>query len=49
MYAGAIATVEKYKDHPVVLVWGVNSEVYPLNAARCGKSILRLLGAFATI
>ena len=32
MYAGAIATVEKYKDHPAVLAWGVGNEVY-LNTA----------------
>ena len=32
MYNGAIETVEKYKNHPAVLTWGVGNEVY-LNIA----------------
>ncbi|MEZ4886200.1 MAG: glycoside hydrolase family 2 TIM barrel-domain containing protein [Chitinophagales bacterium] len=28
MYLNAIQTVEKYKDHPAVLMWGVGNEVY---------------------
>ncbi|WP_111683974.1 glycoside hydrolase family 2 TIM barrel-domain containing protein [Winogradskyella tangerina] len=32
MYNNAIETVEKYKDHPAVLTWGVGNEVY-LNMA----------------
>ncbi|GAA4894028.1 hypothetical protein GCM10023311_18370 [Flaviramulus aquimarinus] len=28
MYNGAIETVEKYKDHPAVLTWGIGNEVY---------------------
>jgi len=32
MYDEAIATVEKYKNHPAVLTWGVGNEVY-LNMA----------------
>ena len=28
MYNGAIETVEKYKNHPAVLTWGVGNEVY---------------------
>ncbi len=32
MYTNAINTVEKYKDHPAVLIWGIGNEVY-LNTA----------------
>ena len=32
MYKGAIEAVEKYKNHPAVLTWGVGNEVY-LNIA----------------
>ncbi|BAO76862.1 glycoside hydrolase family 2 TIM barrel-domain containing protein [Winogradskyella sp. PG-2] len=32
MYNTAIETVEKYKDHPAVLIWGIGNEVY-LNMA----------------
>ncbi|MCP4120703.1 MAG: hypothetical protein GY751_02995 [Bacteroidetes bacterium] len=32
MYSNALATVEKYKDHPAVLMWAVGNEVY-LNMA----------------
>jgi hypothetical protein len=28
MYNNAIKTVEKYKDHPAVLCWGIGNEVY---------------------
>jgi len=32
MYSTALSTVEKYKDHPAVLMWAVGNEVY-LNTA----------------
>ncbi|MFK7904138.1 MAG: glycoside hydrolase family 2 TIM barrel-domain containing protein [Chitinophagales bacterium] len=32
MYESAVQTVQKYKDHPAVLMWGVGNEVY-LNTA----------------
>lgn len=32
MYTNAIQTVDKYKDHPAVLTWGIGNEVY-LNMA----------------
>lgn len=38
MYQDAIATVERYKDHPAVLLWGVGNEVY-LNTATDAEKI----------
>ena len=39
MYADALATVEQYKDHPAILMWGIGNEVY-LNIATDNEKLI---------